>query len=43
MNFEALNKISYGLYLITTHYEGQNYGFIGNAICDKEKSVFHKK
>jgi rubredoxin/flavin reductase (DIM6/NTAB) family NADH-FMN oxidoreductase RutF len=32
MNFEALNKISYGLYLITTHYEGENYGFIGNAI-----------
>jgi flavin reductase (DIM6/NTAB) family NADH-FMN oxidoreductase RutF/rubredoxin len=32
MNFEALNKISYGLYLITTHLEGENYGFIGNAI-----------
>ena len=31
MNFEALNKISYGLYLVTTHYEGVDYGFIGNA------------
>ncbi len=31
MNFEALNKISYGLYLVTTHYEGVDYGFVGNA------------
>lgn len=32
MNFEAINKISYGLYLITTRCDEQDNGFIGNAI-----------
>lgn len=32
MNIQLLDKISYGLYIISSHFNGKDNGFIGNAI-----------
>lgn len=31
MKYKAFHKLSYGLYIITTEYEGKKYGYIGNT------------
>jgi flavin reductase (DIM6/NTAB) family NADH-FMN oxidoreductase RutF/rubredoxin len=32
MKYKALHKLSYGLYIITTSYNGRSYGYIGNTV-----------
>lgn len=32
MKFKAFHKLSYGIYIIATHAEGKNYGYIGNTV-----------
>lgn len=31
MKYKAFHKLSYGLYIIATEFEGKNYGYIGNT------------
>ena len=32
MKYRAFHKLSYGLYIVTTEFEGQKYGYIGNTV-----------
>lgn len=32
MKYKAFHRLSYGLYIITTEFEGKNYGYIGNTV-----------
>jgi len=31
MNYRAFHKLSYGLYIIATEFEGEKVGYIGNT------------
>ncbi len=32
MEYKAFHKLSYGLYIVSSHYEGKLYGYIGNTV-----------